>query len=106
MTTSFDMQGRTCAAYATTLNQVGESSLHLSELANSEPQQKHHHCSADADSAPLDAAVQNTPAKRIDDSDQRVQRVQQAPLLWHDARTESDRRNIESKLNQKRNHVA
>src|SRR6266576_2132567 len=97
MTTSLVMLGTRRAVSARgTLNQVGESSLHFSELANSEPQQEHHHRDADADSAPLDAAAEHAPAKCIDDSDQRVQRVEQTPWLRHHARTESDRRNIES----------
>src|SRR5580700_9805921 len=107
MTTSFCMLGTSAPGpWRGTLNQVGEGSLHFPELANSKPEQQHHHRDADADARPVDTAAKDAPAKRVDDSDQRIQRVQQTPFLRHDARTESDWRDVEAELNQKWNHIA
>ena len=49
---------------------------------------------------------QNAPAKPIDDADDGVQGIQQAPLLRNDARAIADRRRIEAELNEERNDVA
>ena len=46
------------------------------------------------------------PAEAIDHSNHRVEIVKHAPFLRHDGTAEADRRNVQSKLDDKRHHIA
>src|ERR1043166_3252754 len=58
-----------------------------------------------ADGPDFKMPVQQRPAKAIDNPDQRIERVKEAPFFGDDIGGESDGRNVESKLHDERDDV-
>src|SRR3981189_3226862 len=87
-------------------DQVPKAPLRRGELADAEPKEEDRHCDADPESRQIELALaaQDAPAEPVDDTDHRIERVEQPPILRHDARAESDRRDVEAELDQERNH--
>jgi len=81
--------------------------LHLSELTDAEPEEEGGECKACGEARPEYGGLsKNAPAETIDDSHNRVERVQQLPLLRNQAAAETDMGNVQAELNNKRNDVS
>src|SRR3546814_19087049 len=82
------------------LDHVCKRSFRFPELANAQPEdaQDHRPTHQKAGQEERGLSAEDGPAKAVDDADNRVQVVEQAPL-WHDhTGTEADRRNVKSEL--------
>jgi hypothetical protein len=80
-------------------DQIRKARIGLAET-DAEPQEKRRDRSANraAREVKLAPSAKQAPAKAVDDSDQRVEGIEQPPLRRHDLRTEPDRRDIKPKL--------
>src|SRR3546814_20998965 len=82
------------------LDHVCKRSFRFPELANAQPEdaQDHRPTHQKAGQEERGLSAEDGPAKAVDDADNRVQVVEQAPLWRDHTGTEADRRNVTSEL--------
>jgi len=89
-------------------DQIREGLFHLSELPDPKPQEEAGDGEAQRKARPIELALpaKKAPTEAVDNSDHRVERVDQPPLVWNYAGAETNRRYIEPELHDKRNDIA
>src|SRR3546814_20889712 len=86
---------------------VCKRSFRFPELANAQPEdaQDHRPTHQKAGQEERGLSAEYGPAKAVDDADNRVQVVEQAPLWRDHTGTEADRRNVKSELHNNRQEI-
>src|SRR5512135_255046 len=79
---------------------VREAALDAPEGADAEPQEERGDAETEQEAGQIDRtlAADDAPAEAVDDSDHRIEVVEQSPLFWHDRAWETDGRDIETEL--------
>ena len=89
------------------LDDIGKSFLRFAEVPKSKPEEKSNYDQREdkARNIDLGTTAANGPAEPIDDSNDRIQGIEQAPLVRDDLAAETNRGNEQPELHNKRNYV-
>src|SRR5258708_15692870 len=81
--------------------QIGEAALGAAEIADAEPKEQGDHSQAQHETRQIERALaaEEAPAEAVDDPDNRVEAVPEAPALRHDCTRKPDRRDVKAELN-------
>src|SRR3984957_7365012 len=85
---------------------VGEAAFHFPEVPDADGDRRRGHGERDPHRAGVERNAEQRPAEAVDDPDQRVERIEQAPRFRHVGGGESHRRDEQAELHDERNDVA
>lgn len=90
------------------LYHVREGSLCGPEISDAEPEEEGRHTEAQHEARPIDlaGAAEKTPAEAIDDANDRIEAVEETPMLGYGPAGEADRRHVKAELQDERNDEA